>query len=110
MQENIKTASKGKKGKESIAQAFLDSYPDSRTHTTKVTAKGQITVPKLIREHLKIAKGDRIEFLIGINGTVTIMPATADVRALKGMVKKPAKTVTVEDMNQVIEVEGGAIK
>jgi len=84
--------------------------PGSRTHITKVTTKGQITVPKPIREHLKLAKGDRIEFLIGVNGNVTIMAATADVQKLKGMVAKPAKPVTVADMNQAIEAEGGTIK
>jgi AbrB family looped-hinge helix DNA binding protein len=89
---------------------FIAVNPGSRAHTTKVTSKGQITVPKPIREHLNLTKGDRIEFLIGINGKVTIMPATADVRQLKGMVAKPAKTVTVADMNKAIEAEGGAIK
>lgn len=84
--------------------------PGSRSHTTKVTSKGQITVPKPIREHLNLTKGDRIEFLIGVNGKVTIMPATADVRQLKGMVAKPAKAVTVADMNKAIEAEGGLIK
>jgi bifunctional DNA-binding transcriptional regulator/antitoxin component of YhaV-PrlF toxin-antitoxin module len=67
-------------------------------------------VPKPIREHLNLTKGDRIEFLIGVNGKVTIMPATADIRQLKGMVAKPVNTVTVADMNKAIEAEGGAIK
>jgi AbrB family looped-hinge helix DNA binding protein len=89
---------------------FVAVIPGSRSHTTKVTTKGQITVPKPIREHLNLTKGDRIEFLIGVNGRVTIMPATADVRQLKGMIAKPTKTVTVADMNKAIEAEGGAIK
>ena len=100
-------ASKNRSRKEAKAGMFPGAQSDSRSHTTKVTAKGQITVPKPIREHLKLAKGDRIEFLIGANGKVTIMPATADVRELKGMVPKPAKKVTVADMNQAIETEGG---
>ncbi len=78
--------------------------------TTKVTTKGQITVPKPIREHLNLAKGDRIEFLIGPNGKVTLMPATADVRKLKGLVPKPKKPVSVADMKRSIEAEGGSIK
>jgi AbrB family looped-hinge helix DNA binding protein len=89
---------------------FSTANPGGRSHTTKITTKGQITVPKPIREHLKLAKGDRIEFLIGVNGKVTIMPATADVRELKGMVAKPVKKVTIADMNQAIEAEGGKIK
>jgi AbrB family looped-hinge helix DNA binding protein len=89
---------------------FIAANPGGRSHTTKITTKGQITVPKPIREHLKLVKGDRIEFLIGVNGKVTIIPATADVRELKGIVAKPAKRVTVADMNKAIEDEGGTIK
>ena len=81
-----------------------------RTHRTKVTSKGQITVPKPIREHLNLAQGDRIEFLIGINGEVTIMPATADVRKLKGMVKNSGNPVAIGDMNRAIEDEAGRIR
>ena len=103
-------AGKERSRKEAKIGVFRDVHPSSRSHTTKVTTKGQITVPKPIREHLKLTKGDRIEFLIGVNGKVTIMPATADVRELKGMVAKPANRVTVADMNQAIEAEGGAVK
>lgn len=109
MIKNKNTASKDQSKKEAKTGRFTANTGD-RSHTTKVTTKGQITVPKPIREHLKLTTGDRIEFLIGVNGKVTIMPATADVRELKGMVPKPAKTVTVADMNQAIEAEGGAIK
>jgi AbrB family looped-hinge helix DNA binding protein len=110
MSKNKSTASKNRSKKEAINGRFIGVAPISRSHTTKVTTKGQITVPKQIREHLKLTKGDRIEFLIGVNGKVTIMPATADVQELKGMVAKPTKTVTVAEMNQAIETEGGAIK
>jgi bifunctional DNA-binding transcriptional regulator/antitoxin component of YhaV-PrlF toxin-antitoxin module len=60
-----------------------------------------------IRMHLQVDKGDRIEFLIGSDGQVTLMPATADVKKLKGMVGKPDKPVSVGDINRVIEAEGG---
>lgn len=76
-------------------------------HTATVTSKGQITVPRRIRMHLQVDKGDRIEFLIGSDGKVTLMPATADVKKLKGIVGKPDRPVTVGDMNRVIEAEGG---
>jgi AbrB family looped-hinge helix DNA binding protein len=81
-----------------------------RSLTTKITTKGQITVPKPIRDHLNLAKGDRIEFLIGPNGKVTLIAATADVRKLKGLVPKPQKAVTIADMKRAIEAEGGTIK
>ncbi len=110
MAENKNAAIKDGSKKEAKTGRLIAVNPGDRSHTTKVTAKGQITVPKPIREHLNLTKGDRIEFLIGVNGKVTIMPATANVRELKGMIAKQAKTVTVADMNQTIEAEGGAIK
>ena len=76
-------------------------------HTATITSKGQITMPKLIRSHLQVGKGDRIEFLIGPDGKVTLMPATTDVKKLKGIVGRPDQPVTVGDMNRIIEAEGG---
>lgn len=61
--------------------------------TAKITSKGQITLPKFIREHLNLVKGDLVEFLIGSNGMVAMMPASADVRKLKGLVPKPESAV-----------------
>ena len=110
----------GRKEKSAVAGSFTDRNPGSPKgatrvvhrskrvgHTATVTSKGQITVPMQIRMHLQVGKGDRIEFLIGSDGQVTLMPATADVKKLKGMVGKPDKPVTVGDMNRVIEAEGG---
>jgi len=108
------------KEKSAVAGSFIDQNPRSPkgatrvmhrskrvVHAATVTSKGQITVPMQIRMHLQVGKGDRIEFLIGSDGQVTLMPATADVKKLKGMVGKPEKPVSVGDMNRVIEAEGG---
>ena len=57
--------------------------------TARVTSKGQITLPKIIRDHLGLKSGDRVEFLIGPDESVTVLPATRDIRELKGIVPKP---------------------
>ena len=67
-----------------------------------LTSKGQITIPKPVREALKLETGDRVEFLVSADGTVTIWPVTEDVTTLKGMLPTPSRRVTVEQMNQVI--------
>jgi hypothetical protein len=54
-----------------------------------------------------VGKGDRIEFLIGPDGKVTLMPTTTDVKKLKGIVGKPDKPVTIGNMNRAIDAEGG---
>jgi len=59
-----------------------------------ITTKGQVTIPKQIRNLLNIDKGDRIEFLVDNNGTVTLWPITTDITELKGLVSKPEKHVS----------------
>jgi antitoxin PrlF len=75
--------------------------------TATLTSKGQITVPKPIREQLNIRPGDRIHFFVEGDGTVTFMPAKSDVRELKGILPKPRNPVSIEAMNAAI-AEGGS--
>jgi len=67
-----------------------------------LTSKGQITLPKVIRERLGVEAGDKIEFVETEPGVYKMIAATRDVRDLKGSVPKPAKPVTVEEMGRVI--------
>ena len=77
--------------------------------TTTISSKGQITIPKRIRDRHHLETGDKIEFLEDDQGMVTIWPITQDVTQLKGIIKKPDKKVTLEDMQQTIVEEGGKI-
>ena len=70
-----------------------------------VTSKGQITLPKSVRERLGIEAGDRVEFVESEEGFL-VVPATRDIRSLKGIVGRPKKPVTVDDMNSAIEKMG----
>jgi AbrB family looped-hinge helix DNA binding protein len=56
--------------------------------TTTITSKGQITLPKEVREHLGLGEGDRIEFVIQPGGDVQMRPVTGSVRALYGMLRR----------------------
>ena len=75
--------------------------------TAVVTSKGQITIPKSVRERLGVDAGDRVEFVETENGIFTVIAATRDVKELKGIVPKPAKPVSVDDMNRTIARMGG---
>jgi AbrB family looped-hinge helix DNA binding protein len=70
--------------------------------TATLTSKGQITLPKVVRERLGVEAGDKIEFVETEPGVYKMIAATRDVRDLKGLVPKPAKPVTVEEMGRVI--------
>lgn len=76
-----------------------------------ITSKGQTTIPKEIRDHLKLHPGDRIDFIIEREGRVVIEPSTVDVKELEGILHKPGKkAVSVEDMNQAIRKRFGKRK
>lgn len=70
-----------------------------------LTSKGQITLPKSVRDRLGVEAGDRIEFIESEEGFL-VVPATRDIRSLKGIVPKPKKPVTIEEMNQSIAKMG----
>lgn len=53
-----------------------------------VTSKGRITIPKDIRNLLKIGPGDKINFIIDEQGKVSISRLTCDFRSLKGLFHK----------------------
>lgn len=67
-----------------------------------LTSKGQITIPKAVREGLGVETGDRVEFVEREPGVYTVVAATRDVRDLKGMIAKPPKPVSVEDMHRAV--------
>jgi len=75
--------------------------------TATITSKGQITIPKSVRERLGVDAGDRVEFVEAGNGVFTVIAATRDVKELKGIVPKPGKPVSVDDMNRAITRMGG---
>jgi antitoxin PrlF len=71
--------------------------------TATLTTKGQITIPKEIREQLQLRAGHRIEFETDSTGKVSLRPRNKDIRSLKGILKSRNKRpVTVEEMNEAI--------
>jgi antitoxin PrlF len=63
-----------------------------------ITAKGQATIPKAIREHLRLKPGDRVKFFIHPDGSVVLLPKLP-VSALRGIVKPPQRLVTIDQMS-----------
>ncbi len=75
--------------------------------TSTLTSKGQTTIPKDVRKRLNLRPGDRLEFVIDEDGRVLVLPASIDASELAGMLKSPARPVSVEDMNRAIRRQGG---
>jgi AbrB family looped-hinge helix DNA binding protein len=72
-----------------------------------LTSKGQLTLPKAIRDLLRLGTGDRVDFIVKDDGTVVLRPATVDVRELKGFLhRKGMKPLSVDEMNAIIRRRG----
>jgi antitoxin PrlF len=72
-----------------------------------ITVKGQATIPKAIREHLRLKPGDRVKFFVHPDGSVVLLPKLS-AAALRGIIKsKRRRPVTLREMARA-SAEGAA--
>jgi antitoxin PrlF len=70
-----------------------------------LTAKGQLTLPKPVRERLGVKSGDRLRFRFDSEGRLILEPWRPTTgQPLVGLLAhlKPASPVSVEAMNEAI--------
>lgn len=76
-----------------------------------ITSKGRITIPAGVRRDLGLVTGDRIGFVLNeTTGRYELVPVTEPVESLKGLVGKPTRPVSVEDMSAAIAACGTGVK
>jgi len=67
-----------------------------------LTSKGQLTLPKDVRDAMGVGPGDRVDFVRMEDGNFAVLPATHSVKSLKGLIPKPKKPVSLEDMDKAV--------
>jgi len=67
-----------------------------------LTSKGQVTVPKPIRERLRLHAGDKLDFFLRDDGHMEVVPKKSSMKDLKGMIPPPRRDVTLADMERAI--------
>lgn len=66
---------------------------------TTVSSKGQVTIPRDLRERLGLQAGDKIAWSLLSNGTVVVRPKTRRLVDLVGMLTRPGQPgVAVDEM------------
>ena len=70
--------------------------------SSTLTSKGQVTIPKEVRDALGVRAGDRVSFVVRDDDVVELRPETLDLRTLYGALKRVGKAVSVEQMNRDI--------
>lgn len=70
-----------------------------------INSRGQVTLPKPIRDRLGLKAGDRIAFTIEDDGRLVVTPLTGSVMDLAGMLPRPAAPLTQAEIDGVIAEE-----
>ena len=71
--------------------------------TAKITSKGQITLPREVRDQLKVESGDNVIFFLNNRGEMVVDGVGGDVRDLKGFLKRRGqKRLSIEEMDAAI--------
>ena len=71
--------------------------------TATLTSKGQITLPKRVRDALQVKTGDPVDFVIEPDGRIQVKAGRHDITALRGLLRTPGRRpVSLADMERAI--------
>ena len=71
-------------------------------HTAKITSKGQVTIPRQVREDMGVTSGDRLDFVRMEDGHYAVVPASHSIKSLKGIIPRPKRPISLDDMQAAI--------
>lgn len=71
--------------------------------TATLTSKGQMTLPKDVRDDLRLKPGDKVEF-VKVDGRYELRPRNIRAADLAGFLGRPpnGRRVTIEEMDEGI--------
>ncbi len=72
-----------------------------------INSKGQVTLPKGLREALNLSAGDKLCFVLSGENEVRMIPKHLPVQKLKGILPTPDLHVSLEEMK--LAVKKGAL-
>ena len=67
-----------------------------------MTSKGQVTVPVEARRRLGLHAGSKVDFVINDRDHLELIPVADSVKKLKGIVPKPSRPLSLEEMDAAI--------
>jgi antitoxin PrlF len=71
--------------------------------TATLTSKGQLTLPKVVRDSLHLHTGDRVAFLLHGAAEAVLKPVTKSVDEVFGRLHNPVQAPrTVKEMKQAV--------
>ena len=81
---------------------YFVSPPPVPSYEATVTSQGQITIPAEIRERLGVKAGGKLRLTVESDERVVVGPVDLSIRRMFGMLGKPRRTLTVEEMDDAV--------
>lgn len=91
--------SKVKEGRET---RYFAEAPATPSYEATVTSKGQVTLPKEVRESLRLRAGDKVRFTLDDAERIVVERAELSIRDLFGILGKPRRSATLEQMDEAV--------
>lgn len=88
--------------REGGATRYFAAPPATPIFDATVTSQGQVTIPKELRERLGVRAGGKVRFKLEDGDRVTMMPASLSISRLFGILGKPPRSATLEEMDEAI--------
>ena len=68
-----------------------------------ITSKGQVTIPKAVRNSLNLKVGDKLEFILNEEGGLLVRPVSKRIDDVFGKLhRKGMRPVSVEEMDEAV--------
>jgi AbrB family looped-hinge helix DNA binding protein len=96
-----------RKTREGRATRYFVEPPAAPVFETMVNDKGRVTIPQQVREQLGLRSGQMIRFSVEGPGRAIITPASGRLSDLAGILPRPTRTVTLEEMDEAIRRAAG---
>jgi len=91
-----------RKVKEGNETRYFATAPDAPIFEAAMTSKGQVTIPKAIRESLRVRPGGKLRFAIEDGNRVVVSARPSSIQDLFGILGKPPRSATLEQMDEAI--------
>ena len=91
-----------RKVKQGRATRYFATPPAEPSFEATLTSKGQVTIPKEVRDELRLRAGHRVRFTVEEGTRAVITPVYRRLSELAGMLGKPKRSLTLEEMDEAI--------
>ena len=91
-----------RKVKEGRATRYFTTAPAEQAFEATLSSKGQLTLPKEIRDRLRLGTGATLRLTVQPNEAIVMTAGDVSVRRLKGILGKPPRSLTLAEMDEVV--------